>query len=345
MLRAKQLGAVQPRALLQAEDVSTMADVGGEAASLPEWQLDRAYAWDDTGKQVVPVENVRDLQRRGHFVMPVKQAYRTRIGLLQNAVNGPLMEKRDALVRHNARLDGAIEAVRNAKAAVARDTRTACDEILARLDATERVKLALLEGDRAEIRGDIERAQALADEVATVGQRLDVLDFLGKERLLSDLCARLVAKPYKDTIDAAASSDDFENEAQAWRGLARKYKALQELVDVKDAMIAKLLAERHAMQERLGAAMEEVAEAKAAASEGGDASVGVSDADGASSEGYAPHAEASVVAAAAPVGKAGAGHGRWLMTVESDGRRLEIYHDGRTNGLVATESGAEETVA
>ena len=96
-----------------------------------------------TSKQVV-----EDLQRRGHFVLSLTSAFRTKLGSLQNLVNGPLLAKRDALLTQQAVVQGRIDEVKAATAAIERETKHACEEVVERLRSTERFKLSLLLRDK-----------------------------------------------------------------------------------------------------------------------------------------------------------------------------------------------------
>ena len=95
-----------------------------------------------------PKQVVEDLQRRGHFVLSLTSAFRTKLGSLQNLVNGPLLAKRDALLTQQAVVQGRIDEVKAATAAIERETKHACEEVVERLRSTERFKLSLLLRDK-----------------------------------------------------------------------------------------------------------------------------------------------------------------------------------------------------
>ena len=50
------------------------------------------------------------------------------------------------------------------------------------------------------------------------------------------------------------SADDFEHEARAYKDVVKKYRALQELIEVKDTIISQLLEDRALLQKKLEAA-------------------------------------------------------------------------------------------
>ena len=167
---------------------------------LPEWQVDMVYAWDDTSQQVVPSDPrvVDDLQRKGHFILGLTKAFRTKLGLLQNAVNGPLLEKRDTLVKQQAKIQARVDEVKMASGTIEQETKLSSDEIVERLKSTERFKLSLLLRDKVDLGKDIESIQGLIEEVAERGKASSMIDFLGKEKHLRDRCELLINKPFKE---------------------------------------------------------------------------------------------------------------------------------------------------
>ena len=140
---------------------------------LPEWQVDHVYAWDDTAQQIVPSDPrvVEQLQRQGHFILGLTNAFRTKLGLLQNSVNGPLLAKRDQLVHHQAKLQARIDEVNTASGTIEQETRIACDEILERLRSTQRFKTSLLLRDKEDLAQDIANIQNLIEEVSKKRRR------------------------------------------------------------------------------------------------------------------------------------------------------------------------------
>ena len=105
--------------------------VDGDEERLPEWQVDHVYCWDDTAQQVCPADPriVENLQKQGHFILGLTSAFRTKLGLLQNSVNGPLLAKRDALLLQQAKIQSRIDEVKAASASIEKETKLSTDEI------------------------------------------------------------------------------------------------------------------------------------------------------------------------------------------------------------------------
>ena len=340
--------------------------VDGVEERLPEWQVDHVYCWDDTAQQVCPADPrvVENLQRQGHFILGLTSAFRTKLGLLQNSVNGPLLAKRDALLLQQAKIQSRIDEVKAASASIEKETKLGTDEIVERLRSTERFKLSLLLRDKVDLGKDVEMIQGLVEEVAERGKAISMIDFLGKEKHLKDRCEMLVGKPYKREIEVLA--DDFERESRGYKDVVKKYKALQELVEVKDTIIAQLLEDRAVLQKKVesmeGEQREEIRGlqkekddlAQALASEPshgnpegdpegkdevlaltetprGDqdsqdqSQQGSGSGDDEDKGGDASLDGKKVVARATSDGSGG--QGSWLMTIEHNGKRIEVYQE------------------
>ena len=121
---------------------------------------------------------VEDLQRQGHFILGLTSAFRTKLGLLQNSVNGPLLAKRDQLVHHQAKLQARIDEVKTASGTIEQETKISCDEILERLRSTQRFKTSLLLRDKEDLAQDIANIQSLIEEVSERTLRNDGLGFM-----------------------------------------------------------------------------------------------------------------------------------------------------------------------
>jgi len=199
---------------------------------------------------------------------------------------------------------------------------------------------------------DVESIQGLVEEVSRRGQATSMIEFLGKEKHLKDRCDLLCGKPHKRELTVRA--DDFERELLTQREMSKKYSALQELVAVKDTIISQLLEDRAALQRRLqevakpraGGEAEDAEEAKVALEppEGGEKEgEGRGGRDDAAAAGR-PEAITSE-AAARPRGESGAKAKAadakdWLMTIEHNGKRIEVYHEGEAETEVETGSDA-----
>ena len=207
------------------------------------------YAWDDTSQQPVLADPrvIVELRKQGHVVLNLIDAYRTKIGSLQNAVNGPLLARRDQLVHQAARMQARMDEVAAVKATIERETRANCEEILERLRSTEALKLTLLKRYQDDLNRDIHAVQGFVNEVTQSTQTDSMLGFLRSHQALTDACHRMVNKPLR-TQTMEVSADDFEHEARAYSDLANRYKALSKLLAVKDQMIWQLLHERNQLQ-------------------------------------------------------------------------------------------------
>lgn len=213
---------------------------GGAHAAAPEY----VYAWDDTSQQPVLSDPrvVRELQTQGHVVVNLMDAYRTKLASLQNAVNGPLLGRRDTMVHQLARVQARLDEVAAVKATIERETRANCDEILERLRSAESFKVTLLQRDWQDLSREVDAIQGFLAEATRRGQSDSVLEFLKNHRALEEACHRIVNKPFREVVPVTA--DDFEHEARAYTDLANRHKALTKLLSVKDQMIWQLLAER-----------------------------------------------------------------------------------------------------
>jgi len=202
------------------------------------------YAWDDTSQQPVLSDPrvVRELQTQGHVVVNLMDAYRTKLASLQNAVNGPLLGRRDTMVHQLARVQARLDEVAAVKATIERETRANCDEILERLRSAESFKVTLLQRDWQDLSREVDAIQGFLAEATRRGQSDSVLEFLKNHRALEEACHRIVNKPFREVVPVTA--DDFEHEARAYTDLANRHKALTKLLSVKDQMIWQLLAER-----------------------------------------------------------------------------------------------------
>ena len=80
---------------------------------------------------------VEDLQRQGHFILGLTSAFRTKLGLLQNSVNGPLLAKRDALLLQQAKLQSRIDEVKAASGAIEKEAKLSAEEIVQRIYHTD----------------------------------------------------------------------------------------------------------------------------------------------------------------------------------------------------------------
>ena len=169
-------------------------------------------------------------------------AYRTKLASLQNAVNGPLLGRRDTMVHQLARVQARLDEVAAVKATIERETRANCDEILERLRSAESFKVTLLQRDWQDLSREVDAIQGFLAEATRRGQSDSVLEFLKNHRALEEACHRIVNKPFREVVPVTA--DDFEHEARAYTDLANRHKALTKLLSVKDQMIWQLLAER-----------------------------------------------------------------------------------------------------
>ena len=220
----------------------------GGGGGAPVWD-EHIYAWDDTSQQPVLADPrvIVELRKQGHVVLNLIDAYRTKIGSLQNAVNGPLLARRDQLVHQAARMQARMDEVAAVKATIERETRANCEEILERLRSTEALKLTLLKRYQDDLNRDIHAVQGFVNEVTQSTQTDSMLGFLRSHQALTDACHRMVNKPLR-TQTMEVSADDFEHEARAYSDLANRYKALSKLLALKDQMIWQLLHERNQLQ-------------------------------------------------------------------------------------------------
>lgn len=138
------------------------------------------------------------------------------------------------------------------------------------------------------------------------------------------------------------SADDFEHEARAYKDVVKKYRALQELIEVKDTIISQLLEDRALLQKKLEAAEAEhkkeikdleienekllqSAQEEAETLPLTDRPAIVSTSVNTSSE---PGDEQVHYSQGNAEGKASEGKGAWLMTIEHNGKKIEVYQDG-----------------
>lgn len=77
------------------------------------------------------------------------------------------------------------------------ETRTCFEEIMSRLQNSAKFKETLLRRDLDEVERDIDHIQSAMDEAIHVGKESDMRDFLVKEKVLQDKCAKLITKPFK----------------------------------------------------------------------------------------------------------------------------------------------------
>ncbi|GLC72611.1 hypothetical protein PLESTF_001270100 [Pleodorina starrii] len=206
--------------------------------------------YDETMQEVVLADAVmvKELAKQGHALVPLHDAYRTKLAALQSDVNGALLARREALMQQHARLAARAGEVAAQRAALEREVAVLAEDMVARIRGAESSKQSALGREVAEVGTHLEAIQRLLGDIVAASAAGPV-DFLNAYSRLSDSCARLVSRPFKSVVDVAA--DDLPSEAAVYRDLAAAHEALGQLLGVKDSMISHLLRERDALQDEL----------------------------------------------------------------------------------------------
>ncbi|CAG9464757.1 unnamed protein product [Pedinophyceae sp. YPF-701] len=211
---------------------------------------------------------VQALQEAGHALLPLGEAYRRKMGQLQDTINQELLVKRDALLHQAARVEARAEEVRSARGRVEREVRARAEDALARLDAIDRVKQAMLGRDRDELARQLDDIRAFVSEAVEASRMLDQLQFLASAPSLLSHCKHLSSRDHPmtepvslDGLDATSVLGPRPEEAavmSADEELREKYDSLHKLVAIKDAMIWQLLDERATLRDEMRALTEKM---------------------------------------------------------------------------------------
>ncbi|KAG2496983.1 hypothetical protein HYH03_004989 [Edaphochlamys debaryana] len=240
--------------------------------------------YDNTTEEVVMADDVmaKELTKQGHTLVPLAEAYRSRLAAMQSTVNGGLLGRREALLQRHAALAARAAEVAAQRAALERDVAALAEDMVGRIRSAESLKQALLGRDAAEVGSQLDALQRLmGDIVAASGAGPPA--FLNAYRPLADACNRqagrggtgpgqtgrrqpngrvasrdntvvsaclLVSRPLPAPSEPP-SAPDLPSEAAAYADLVAAHGALGRLLGVKDGMIAHLLGERDAMREEL----------------------------------------------------------------------------------------------
>lgn len=102
---------------------SSSSSIPGAPSSLLPTDSQTAMLFNATTNEVIVADlrMLRELQRQGHMLVGVDDAYRSQIAALQALVNGPLMGKREALMAQHARLSARLSEVSATRAALERE--------------------------------------------------------------------------------------------------------------------------------------------------------------------------------------------------------------------------------
>lgn len=163
-------------------------------------------------------------------------------------INGPLQQKKAALIETAKQVEANMEAVQRAAGVVRSETNADVAGITERLEAAERQKLSLLQHDLTAYMLDLDAIEAFVRDVAESGAGGDpaaqALRLLQRQPELFARGQRLLQKSLPGA--RAVAVDDLPREtAERTQQLAR-VEELERLLRVKDAMLWSMLNEGRA---------------------------------------------------------------------------------------------------
>jgi len=214
---------------------------------LPDY-VDMLY--DDTAGQPILAEArvVARLRERGHVVLNLMDAYRTKLGSPQNAINGPVLAKRDALIHNVAASRRTVRDVDDAAAAAEASVRAEADRAVGELNTLTAQTRGEVDRHLAGVTAQLERIQSFVLEATGPAASGDVLRFLRDYPSLCDEVQAIVEEeaprapsaegPTEALRDFAARRTDVDDRMAAWR----------RLVEVKDSMVWQLLDDRKRLE-------------------------------------------------------------------------------------------------
>ena len=125
---------------------------------------------------------------------------------LSNAVNGPLLGKRDAVLHQLSRVQGRTDELRAVSADVERAVRATAEDAVEQLRGVEARRQALLSAQAEELCRTLEALDgAAAAAAAACAAAEPPLVFLQRFRALTDTCERLAMKPLREDIEVRAA--------------------------------------------------------------------------------------------------------------------------------------------
>ena len=181
-----------------------------------------------------------------HLIIPLAEAYQSKLASLQEMLNSSLVHKRDALMQQMRVVEGRLGEVKAASSAIERETKRDVEGILDRLKGQESVKSAALRRELDDLRRDVDQITMITRNIVE-RRSMNAMEFLSRYREMYDTCSRLNSKAIRALPDVR--TDDFERESYKRHLMLQAYEKMTEVLAVKDQMIWNLLKEKNSLLE------------------------------------------------------------------------------------------------
>eukprot|EP00764_Aduncisulcus_paluster_P012313 gnl/Carplike_NY0171/5303_a7237_191.p1 GENE.gnl/Carplike_NY0171/5303_a7237_191~~gnl/Carplike_NY0171/5303_a7237_191.p1 ORF type:complete len:502 (+),score=128.15 gnl/Carplike_NY0171/5303_a7237_191:52-1557(+) len=104
----------------------------------------------------------------GHVVIPIEEAFVSKLTLLSGRVHGPLRERRDAIVASISSLEDCMRKVSDQRGIIESRARAEYEGIIQRLRREEGLKISECQHDLDTLRGDLVRIEALTNDISSI---------------------------------------------------------------------------------------------------------------------------------------------------------------------------------
>ena len=179
-----------------------------------------------------------------------------RLSGLYNILNNYVLPKRTQINSQKARVESCLASVKAKKSGIEKDMKGEFSAMNERLNFSFGSKQAVLQHELKELQIDLDRISHIITMIESSAS--DQVSFLQRSADLKSLIDLALSKPFKVRVDV--DSTDMPKELVKVREIVSDYTALQNLIQLKDELIWKLVHEKPSPKELNEATSRELAE-------------------------------------------------------------------------------------
>ena len=189
-------------------------------------------------------------------IIKTDEAFRVRLSGLYNILNNYVLPKRTQINSQKARVESCLASVKAKKSGIEKDMKGEFSAMNERLNFSFGSKQAVLQHELKELQIDLDRISHIITMIESSAS--DQVSFLQRSADLKSLIDLALSKPFKVRVDV--DSTDMPKELVKVREIVSDYTALQNLIQLKDELIWKLVHEKPSPKELNEATSRELAE-------------------------------------------------------------------------------------